>query len=107
MSSVRRGQLALLLPTAKTLAALTATSCARRVLDGHVVEIARPPLQQEALNSDTEQGCLDDVARAAGKVGATQTAIGPRRVPNVGRRVGPNPHRRLGRPLGADEVRAA
>ena len=69
MSSVRRVQLALPLPIAKTLAALTATSCARRVLDGHVAEIARPPLQQEALNSDTEQGCRDDdLARVADRV---------------------------------------
>ena len=69
MSSVRRGQLALLPPTAKTLAALTATSCARRVLDAHVMEIARPLLRREALNSGTAQGCHDgDVARVAGRV---------------------------------------
>ncbi len=68
VSGVRRGQLALPLPV-NPLAALTATSRARRVLDeyamlglcpdGHVMELLRPQLGPEVLTSDGLLGCRD------------------------------------------------
>ena len=78
-SGVRRGQLALPLPTSETPATLAASSRGERMLgeyavlglcpDGQVMELARPLLGAGVLDSDTVQGCRDgDVVRVAGRV---------------------------------------
>ena len=67
---MRQGQLAL---------AVSVQSLAERMLDeyalfglcpdGQIMELARPLLGGDVLNSDTVQGCRDgDVARVAGRV---------------------------------------
>ena len=79
VSGVRRGQLALPLPAANPPAALAGSSRARRMLDeytmmglcpdGHVMELLRPQLGADVLNSDDLRGCRDgDVVRVAGRV---------------------------------------
>ena len=79
VAAVRRGQLALALPTATTPAVVSVQSRAERMLDeydllglcpdGQIMEVARPLLGPDVLNSDTVQGCRDgDVVRVAGRV---------------------------------------
>lgn len=76
-AAVRRGQLAL--PTATMPAAVSVQSRAERMPDGYallglcpdgqVMELARPLLGPEALNSDTVQGRRDGgVVRVAGRL---------------------------------------
>ena len=79
VSGVRRGQLALPLPTANPPLVITGTSRAKRMLDeyamlglcpdGHVMELLRPQLGSEVLSSDGLLGCRDgDVVQVAGRV---------------------------------------
>ena len=79
VADVRRGQLALALPAATTPAVVSVQSRAERMLDeysllglcpdGQVMELARPLLGPDVLNSDTVQGCRDgDLVRVAGRV---------------------------------------
>ena len=79
VADVRRGQLALALPAATMPAAVSVQSRAERMLDeygllglcpdGQIMEVARPLLGPDVLNSDTVQGCRDgDLVRVAGRV---------------------------------------
>ena len=79
VAAVRRGQLALAWPAATMPAAVSAQSPAERMLDeyallrlcpdGQIMQLARPLLGPEVLNSDAVQGCRDgDVVRVAGRV---------------------------------------
>ena len=88
VAQVRRGQLALALPAAAMPAAVSAQSRTERMLDeyallglcpdGQIMELARPLLRPDVLNSYTVSGCRDgDVARVAGRA-ANGWAVRPK-----------------------------